>query len=65
MNNRYINTVSRTALKQKNKSRISRYLLSLRLINDEAKSHDSRTITEGNLTFLSQRNHHNYYQTII
>jgi hypothetical protein len=43
----------------------SRYLLSLRLINDEAKPHDSRTITERNSAFLSRKNYHGYYQTII
>jgi hypothetical protein len=31
---------------------ISRYLLNLRLINNEAEPYDSRTITERNLIFL-------------
>jgi hypothetical protein len=44
---------------------ISRYLLSLRLINDEAEPHDSRIITEGNLVFLSRENYYGYYQIII
>jgi hypothetical protein len=43
----------------------SRYLLSLRLINDEAESHDSRTIIEGNLAFLSRGNYYDYHYVIV
>jgi hypothetical protein len=43
----------------------SRYFLSLRLINDEIKPHDSRTATEKNSIFLFRENHHDYYQTTI
>jgi hypothetical protein len=61
MSDRCISTISRTALKQKDESIISRYLLSLRPIDNEIKPHDSRTAIERNLTFLSRKNHHGYY----
>jgi hypothetical protein len=43
----------------------SRYLLNLRLINDEVEPHDSRTITERNLVSLFRENYHGCYQTTI
>jgi hypothetical protein len=43
----------------------SKYLLSLRSINDEAEPHDSRTITEENSAFLSRGNHYGCHQTTI
>jgi hypothetical protein len=65
MSNRYISTVFRTIPKQKDEPVASRYLLSLRSINDKAKSHDSRIVTERNLISLFRKNHYDYYQTII